>query len=133
VDFPNILSRWKNSFSQLFSVHSVSEVSSDRNTYSQTVRPSEVEIAIAKLKKYKSQGTDQILAELIEAGSVEIHKHNSIWNKQELLDQWQESIILPIFKKGDKLILGIIVGYYCYQLHSNFIQYPFHKDKIVCR
>jgi hypothetical protein len=66
-----------------------------------------VEIAIAKLKKYKSPGSDQIPAELIQAGgeillSV-IHKLvNSVWNKEELLDQWKESIIVPIHKKGDK-------------------------------
>jgi hypothetical protein len=66
----------------------------------------EVEIAIAKLKKYKSPGSDQIAAELIQAGgeillSV-IHKLiNSVWNKK-LLDQWKESIIVPIHKEGDK-------------------------------
>jgi hypothetical protein len=27
---------------------------------------------------------------------------NSIWNKEELSDQWKESIIVPIHKKGDK-------------------------------
>jgi hypothetical protein len=27
---------------------------------------------------------------------------NFIWNKEELLDQWKESIIVPIHKKGDK-------------------------------
>jgi hypothetical protein len=33
----------------------------------------------------------------------EIHKLiNSIWNKEELLDQWKESIIVPTHKKGDK-------------------------------
>jgi hypothetical protein len=46
----------------------------------------EVEIAIAKLKKYKSQANDQILAELIEAGEILMsvfHKLiNSIWNKE---------------------------------------------------
>jgi hypothetical protein len=32
-----------------------------------------------------------------------IHKLiNSIWNKGELPDQWKESIIVPIHKKGDK-------------------------------
>jgi hypothetical protein len=52
----------------------------------------EVETAIAKLKKYKSPGSDQIPAELIQAGgemllSV-IHKLiNSIWNKEQLRDQ----------------------------------------------
>jgi hypothetical protein len=67
----------------------------------------EAEIAIAKLKKYKSPGSDQITAELIQAGGEmllsAIHKHiNSIWNKEELPDQWKEFIIVPIRKKGDK-------------------------------
>jgi hypothetical protein len=60
----------------------------------------EVEISIAKLKKYKSPGSDQIPVELYQAGcetlvSV-IHKLiTSIWNKEELPDQWKESIIVP--------------------------------------
>jgi hypothetical protein len=67
----------------------------------------EVEIAIAKLKKYKSPGSDQIPAELIQAGGETllstIHKLiNSVWNKEGLPDQWKESIIVPFHKKGDK-------------------------------
>jgi hypothetical protein len=67
----------------------------------------EVEIAIGKLKSYKSPGTDQIRAELIKAGCEtlysEIHRLVcSIWNKEELPQQWKESIIIPIYKKGDK-------------------------------
>jgi hypothetical protein len=59
------------------------------------------------LKKYKSPGSEQIPAELIQAGGEillsEIHKLiNSVWNKEELPDQWEESIIVPIHKKGDK-------------------------------
>jgi hypothetical protein len=47
-----------------------------------------VEIAIEKFKKYKSPGSDQILAEQIHAGGETllsaIHKLvNSIWNKEE--------------------------------------------------
>jgi hypothetical protein len=66
-----------------------------------------VEIAIAKLKKYKSPGSDQIPAELIQAGGKillsEIHKlMNSVRNKKELPYQWKESIIVPIHKKGGK-------------------------------
>jgi hypothetical protein len=66
----------------------------------------EVEIAVAKLKKYKSPGSDEIPTELIQAGgeillSV-IHKViNSVWDKEELPDQWKESIIVPIHRKGD--------------------------------
>jgi hypothetical protein len=68
----------------------------------------EVEIAIGKLKSYKSRGTDQIPAELIKTGGKilcsEIHKLIcSIWNKEELPQQWKETIIVPIHKKGDNI------------------------------
>jgi hypothetical protein len=53
----------------------------------------EVEIAIAKLEKYKSQVSDEIPTELIQAGGEillpVIHKFiNSVWKKEELPDQW---------------------------------------------
>jgi hypothetical protein len=59
------------------------------------------------LKRYKSPGSDEIPAQLIQAGGEtlwsEIHKLiNSIWNKKELPAQWKESIIVPVRKKGDK-------------------------------
>jgi hypothetical protein len=65
--------------------------------------PFEVEIAIVKLKSYKSPGSDQIPAELIEAGGETLWSEmrklmNSIYHK----DQWKESIIVPVLKKGDK-------------------------------
>jgi hypothetical protein len=58
------------------------------------------------LKKYKSPVSDQILTELIQAGGKillsAIHKLiNSVWNKDELPDQWKESITVPVHKKGD--------------------------------
>jgi hypothetical protein len=60
----------------------------------------EVKMAIEKLKRHKSPGTDQIPAEMIKEGGgtirSEIHKLiNSIWNKEELPEEW-ESIIVPI-------------------------------------
>jgi hypothetical protein len=66
----------------------------------------EVEVVL-KLKKYKSPGSDQIPAELIQAGGEillsEIHKLiNCVWNKEELSDQLKESIIVPVHKKADK-------------------------------
>jgi hypothetical protein len=71
------------------------------------------------LKKYKSPGSDEILAELIQAGGETllsaIHKLiNSIWNKEELPDHWKESITVP------KLTVIVIVGYHYYQLHTKF-------------
>jgi hypothetical protein len=85
---------------------------------------------IAKLKKYKSPGSDQILAEVIQAGgkillSV-IHKLiNSVWNEEELPDQWKDSIIVPIDKKGDKTdcnnYRGISLLSTSYKIVSNII------------
>jgi hypothetical protein len=68
----------------------------------------EVEIAIAKLKKYKLPGIDQIPAELIHAGGETLHSEihkliNSIWSKEELPRQWKEPVTVPIYKKGNKL------------------------------
>jgi hypothetical protein len=92
-------------------VHNVSDV---RQTEVHTAEPLvpgpsrlEVETAIAKLKKYKSPGSDQIPADLIQVGGEKllsaIHKLiNSICNKKELPDQWKGSIIVPIHKKDDK-------------------------------
>jgi hypothetical protein len=73
--------------------------------------PFEVEVAIAKLKKYISPCSDQILAELFQAWDAslqcEIHKLlNSNWSKEELPDQWKESTTVPICKKGDKTDCG---------------------------
>jgi hypothetical protein len=64
-------------------------------------------MATEKLKRYKSPGIDQIPAELIKAGGSKIcsrfHKLiNPICNKEELPEQWKESVIVPVYKKGDK-------------------------------
>jgi hypothetical protein len=77
------------------------------------------------LKKYKSPGSDQIPAELIQAGGeillFAIHKLvNCVLNNAELPDQWKEPIIVPVHKKGDKTTVIIIVGYHCFQLHTKF-------------
>jgi hypothetical protein len=98
----NILNRWKNYFSQLLNVHTVRDVRQiEIHTAEPLVpepSPFEVEIAISKFKKYKSPGTDQIPAELIQAGfetlRCEIHKLIiSICNQQEFSEQRKESII----------------------------------------
>jgi hypothetical protein len=107
-------------------VHNVSDVRKIEVHTAEPLVPGpcrlEVRIAIAKLKKYKSPGSDQIPAELIQAGgeilTSAIHKLiNSVWNKEELPDQWKEPIIVPVKKKVIKLTVIIIV---CYPLNTKF-------------
>jgi hypothetical protein len=90
ADSRTILNRWKSYFSQ-----SLSDVM-------------QIEI---QLKEYKSPGSDQIPVELIQAAGETlvfmVHKlMNSIWNKEELPDQWKESIIVPMHRKEDKVDSG---------------------------
>jgi hypothetical protein len=111
ADPQSILNKWKNFFNQMLNVHGVYDV---RQKDIQTAEPLvpepslvEVEIAIGKLKSYKSPGTDQIPAELIKAEGEtlcsKIHRLiSSIWNKEELPQQWKETVIVPIHKKGAK-------------------------------
>jgi hypothetical protein len=68
-----------------------------------------MELAVGKLKSYKSPGTDEILAELFKAGGETLYSEIQkfiycIWNKEELPQQWKESLIIPIHKKGDKTL-----------------------------
>jgi hypothetical protein len=111
ADSHSILARWRKHFSQLLNIHGVSDV---RQTEVHTAEPLvpepsafEVEMAIEKIKRRKSPGIDQIPTELIKAGGriirSEIHKHIFyIWNKEELPEEWKESVIVPIYKKSDK-------------------------------
>ena len=64
-------------------------------------------MATEKLQSHKIPDINQIPAELIKAGGTkicyEIHKLIIyIWNKEELPEEWKESIIVPLYKKGDK-------------------------------
>jgi hypothetical protein len=130
----NILNRWKNYFSQLLNVHSVSDVRQIEVHTAEPLAPGpsrlEVKIAITKFRKYKSPVSDQIPAELIEAGDEmllsAIHNLiNSIWNREELSDQSKESVIVPIYKKGGKTdcnnYRGISLPLTSYKMLSNIL------------
>jgi hypothetical protein len=88
--------RWKNDFCQLSDVHGTGGV---RQTEMHTAEPlvpepsaSEAEVAIGKLKTYKSSGVDQIRVELVQTGGKtlrsEIHELiRFVWNKEDLSRQ----------------------------------------------
>ena len=106
TDCHGILARWRNHFSELFSIHGVNDV---RQTEIHTAEPLvpepsafEVEMATEKLKSHESPGIDQIPAGGKKI-SYEINKLIiSIWNKEELPEEWKESITVPIYTKDDK-------------------------------
>jgi len=110
ADCHSILARCKNYFSQILNVHGINDV---RQTEVHTAEPLvpepsafEVGMATEKLNRRRSPGIDQIPAEMIKAGGRTIHSEihtliNSIWNKEELPEEWKESIIVRIYSKGD--------------------------------
>jgi hypothetical protein len=123
------LNRWKNYFCHLFNVHGVKDIQTDINARSWVHEPScfENEIATGKLKRYKSPGIHKILAVLIQAGgnTQRIQTQifvNSVWNKDTLPQKWNESVIVPTYKRVINLALVIIKKYNCYQLHTKL--YP---------
>jgi hypothetical protein len=106
ADSHYIVNKWKSYFSQLLNIHNISDVIQIKIYTAEAIIPSpswlEFGIAIAKLKKYKSPGSDQIPEELIQAGSETLVSPifkliNSIWNKEELPEQCKESIIVPVY------------------------------------
>jgi len=104
------LARWRNYFSKLFNVRGVYDV---RHTEEHTAEPLvseprayELQLAIEKLKSHKSPGVNQIPSELVKAGGRTIRPDickliHSAWNKEKLPAEWKQSIIVPIYKKGD--------------------------------
>jgi len=99
---------------QFLSTLNVPGVKDVRKTEIHTAEPlvpepsaSEVEMTIEEVKRNQSPGADQIPAGMIKAGSRTIRSEiqeliNSIWNKQELPEEWKELINVPPNKKGDK-------------------------------
>ena len=131
LDSHSILVKWRNNFAQIFNVNEVIVVRQREIHSAQPLVPEssafEDEVAIEKLKRHKSPGTDQISAELIKAGGrkirSEIHKLiNYIWNKEELLEEWKESIVVRFYEKGDKTDFVITEAYHFCQLRTKF--YP---------
>jgi hypothetical protein len=90
------LVRWSNHFSQLFGIHGVNDVKQTEIHTAEALVPEpsafEIEMAIGKLKRHISPDTDQIPAESFKAEGRTIHSEihkliNSVWNREELLEE----------------------------------------------
>jgi hypothetical protein len=126
----NILNGWKDYFYQVWIVHSIRDIKQIHIHTSEPLVPYpssfKVEITIAKLKKYKSSGSDKILTELIEARGEtllsELHKLILIGIRKNCLTSGKGICLFQFTKRAKKLTIVIILGCYCYQLHTKFYQ-----------
>jgi hypothetical protein len=57
----------------------------------------------------------------------EIRKLNSIWNGDELLQRWNESVIVHIYKKGNEADSSHYIGISVNNYIQNFILYSYLK------
>jgi hypothetical protein len=93
--------------------------------------PFEVEIAIEKLKKFKLPGSDQIPAELVQAGAETLLRSiNSLILfeiRKNCLISGRSLLLYQFIKRGMKLTVAIIVVYHWYQLHTKFYQISFSQ------
>ncbi len=90
-----------------------------------------MEVAIGKLKSYKAAGIDNIPTELIkacgEAGVSKIHRLvKKIWVNEKLPEEWKESILIPIHKKGPRTdcnnYRGISLLPVCYKIFNSPVE-----------
>ena len=121
----------ENYYSQTLNVHGVHDVRQRETHTAEPLIPEpsvfEFDLAIDKLKSRKSSDRVQIPTELIKERVRKIRYQNhktitSTWNKEELLEQWKSSIILPIHKKvrnGIKEIVVTTESYHFCQLCTN--------------
>jgi hypothetical protein len=105
--------------SQLLNVHNISDVREIEIHKTKPLVPGpihlEFEIAIAKVKKYKSPGSNQIPAELFQAVgetlvSVIQKFITSMWNKEEFPDHWKERVFVPVHEKDHNTYCNISLG-----------------------
>jgi hypothetical protein len=82
------------------------------------------------MKDNRAPGEDAITAELIKEGGRSLWKNIhqlivSIWEKEEMSEEWQAAIICPIYKKGNKLecknYRGISLLNVTYKIFTNIL------------
>jgi hypothetical protein len=109
TDSLTILARWRKRFSQLLYGLGVSDVRHTEIHTAEVLVPEPsafgVEMAIEKLKR------DILIKTGCRKIRYEVHKLIiSVRNKEELPEEWKESVILPIYKKGDTAECGDCTG-----------------------
>lgn len=119
TDPVEVKARWEEHFSELYNqVNSTDdtvllEIPEDYGSCMDADSPAlmkdEVRWAISSLKRDKAPGVDMVTAEEIMAAGedgvdIMFALCNKIWAEERIPEEWKQSIIVPIFKKKDKLV-----------------------------
>jgi exonuclease III len=72
---------------------------------------SEVRIAVSKLKNGKAAGPSGMVGEMIKAGGevmVErlVNLFGKVWKEEDIPEDWEGGIVIPLYKKGDRMDLN---------------------------
>ncbi|XP_063915634.1 caldesmon-like [Zophobas morio] len=95
----------------------------------------EVKEIMKKLKNNKSPGEDQITAELLKYGGEKLEEKiqkllEQIWLQEQMPQDWNEAILIPVHKKGDKMkcsnYRGIALLNVVYKILPSYI-----KDQVI--
>jgi len=109
TDSHSILARWRNHFSQLLNVYVVNDVRQTEIPTAEPLVPEPSAFELRWLLKSLKDAYHQVLIKshqnCLKQGvgqfvlrSINI---NSIWNKKALPEQWNKTIIVALYKKGD--------------------------------
>jgi hypothetical protein len=128
TDPHSVLNGWKNFFNQVLNVHGVHDVRQMDIHRAEPLVPEpslvEVEIAIGKLKRYKSLGTHKIPAELIKAGgetlSSEIHSFFLNGIRRNCHSSGRNLLLYQFIKRVKRLAVTFIKESPSYQLPIQF-------------
>jgi hypothetical protein len=123
------LARWRNYFSQLLNIHGNSDVRQTEIHTAELLVPEpsafKVEMAIEKLRSYKSPGIDQIPAELIKVVQLALRSINFLFLfgiKRNCLSSGRSQSLYLFIRRVIKQTVVTIVAYHSYQLHTKFYQ-----------
>ena len=111
TDEKRILNRWNKHFTGEQSTQSFEFYENESYDYigEETEEPTlyEIQEIIKNLKRMKMPGTDNINAELLQVAGPQMTQKIqelilNIWRTERMPNEWNKSIICPIYKKGEK-------------------------------
>jgi len=144
ADEEKCITRWAEYFKELLTASNPSGNNETNELPYQTAQPlisepsyEETREAILKLKNGKAAGSDGVAGELLKYGGDVLWNviHELIvyvWNHEVIPDEWRLAVIIPIYKKGDRMdcanyrgisLLNATYKVLSYVLHQRLMPY----------